>query len=48
MTSPSLINDALLQTEMINLQNFNVIDPLTNIKKQRVFIYSGTKDTVVV
>ncbi|MFD1560429.1 PHB depolymerase family esterase [Paraburkholderia silviterrae] len=40
-------NPALMVTAAAGFASLNQIDPLSNLKKARIYVFSGTKDTVV-
>lgn len=47
MATPALISDTVLRGEMEWMQDSLQIDSLKNIRDTKVYLYSGTKDTVV-
>lgn len=47
MMIPETINVLGLNTEAVTLQNMGLIDPLSNLKHQKIYAYSGQKDKTV-
>ena len=47
MSEPSLINVDKLESDTKSFASQGKVDPVSNIANQKVYVYAGTKDTVV-
>ena len=47
MSMPTSINLETIKTDIKNFETKKTIDPVSNLKGQKVFIFAGTKDTTV-